>query len=115
MSESNNDIGSESGPAAENDTSDDYKASSPQDIALNRQSNLIRGIYMFFFFWCVYLASLVFFTVVVVNFVINVLSNQPYDSLKLLGKRIAAYLQQCYMFLTYNSEDKPFPFSDWPE
>jgi hypothetical protein len=35
--------------------------------------------------------------------------------LKDFGKSLGIYLKQIAEFLSYASEEKPFPFSDWPE
>ena len=46
---------------------------------------------------------------------LNLFSGEPSESIKLFGKSLGAYLQQISEFLSYASEEKPFPFSDWPE
>ena len=32
-----------------------------------------------------------------------------------LGESLARYAAQCWRYLTYNSEMKPFPFAEWPD
>ena len=31
------------------------------------------------------------------------------------GGQLSAYVYQIYQYMTYNIEEKPYPFSDWPE
>lgn len=30
------------------------------------------------------------------------------------GRQVSAYIYHILLYLTYNSEERPFPFSDWP-
>ena len=46
---------------------------------------------------------------------LSIFSGEPSDSVKGFGKSLGVYLQQISEFLSYASEEKPFPFSDWPD
>ena len=35
--------------------------------------------------------------------------------LRAFGASLGEYLRQIIRFITYNSDDMPFPFADWPE
>jgi hypothetical protein len=37
------------------------------------------------------------------------------ERLRAFGASLGEYLRQIVRFITYNSEDMPFPFADWPE
>jgi hypothetical protein len=37
------------------------------------------------------------------------------ENLKKLGETISTWSYQAFLFLTYNTDEKPFPFSDWPD
>lgn len=43
-----------------------------------------------------------------------VLAGQTNVRLLKLGRQLAMYDYQINLFLTFNSEDRPFPFSSWP-
>jgi len=32
-----------------------------------------------------------------------------------LGRQISAYIYHVLLYLTYNTEERPFPFTDWPK
>jgi hypothetical protein len=32
-----------------------------------------------------------------------------------LGRQISAYIYHLLLYLTYNTEERPFPFTDWPK
>jgi hypothetical protein len=38
----------------------------------------------------------------------------PNEQARRFGQQLAVYAYDCWRFLTYNSDRKPFPFSDWP-
>ncbi|MCG2635262.1 MAG: DUF4389 domain-containing protein [Gammaproteobacteria bacterium] len=39
---------------------------------------------------------------------------RPNPRLLLFGKQLANYAYYIWLYLTYNQEQKPFPFGDWP-
>jgi hypothetical protein len=32
-----------------------------------------------------------------------------------LGRQVSAYIYHLLLYLTYNTEERPFPFTDWPK
>jgi len=53
--------------------------------------------------------------IAVVQFVTRLFSGQINQQLAEFGDGLAAYFRQIMGFLTFHSEDKPFPFAPWPE
>ncbi|KZZ05822.1 hypothetical protein A3744_24825 [Oleiphilus sp. HI0073] len=47
--------------------------------------------------------------------VIAVVSGQPNEALKDFGARLGIYLKQIAEFVSFENDDMPFPFSDWPD
>ncbi|MBI5750955.1 MAG: DUF4389 domain-containing protein [Hydrogenophilales bacterium] len=52
--------------------------------------------------------------VTVIQFVMVLLNDAPNIRLLAFGRNLGRYLQQIVNFLTFASEEIPFPFSDWP-
>lgn len=79
-----------------------------------------RTTWMRLLFMCVYgllasLASMVVSVVVVLGFLMVLFTGEVNQELRQLGHGIASYLFQIVRYLTFNSDDKPFPFgSAWP-
>ena len=73
-----------------------------------------RGIYMLLFGFLLGVAKFVVFTVVVLQFLFVLFTGSPNAQLLLLGQSLSSYLYQIVLFLTFNSEGRPYPFSDWP-
>ncbi len=47
--------------------------------------------------------------------IISVVSGEPNEALKDFGARLGIYIKQIAEFVSFNTDDMPFPFSDWPE
>ncbi|WP_237065831.1 DUF4389 domain-containing protein [Microbulbifer guangxiensis] len=75
----------------------------------------MRLLYMVLFFILLEIAGVVMLAVVVLQFLFALFTGSANDNLRRLGDQIASYVYQTLQFLIYNSEEKPFPFSEWPE
>ena len=61
------------------------------------------------------LAGLVGCFVVVVGFCWVLFTGETNRQLQQVGQSIASYLYEIVRYLTFNTDDKPFPFGgDWP-
>lgn len=75
----------------------------------------MRFFYMVFFAVCMQVASMVMWVLVILQFLFALVSGSDNAQLRAFGQSLSTYIHQTLNFLTYNSEDKPFPFMDWPE
>ncbi|MFA5630678.1 MAG: DUF4389 domain-containing protein [Porticoccaceae bacterium] len=89
-------------------------------MAEPRQSNLtnpdlwIRLIYMILFWLFSWLARAAVGIIGIVQFVMVLLNSEASVRLRGWGDSIARWTEQVYRFLTFASEEKPYPFQDWP-
>lgn len=74
----------------------------------------VRGFFMLLMAFVFQVASTVVFVVTVVQFVIMLLSDTPIARLVAFGRSLGRYIEQIVNFLTFATEEVPFPFSDWP-
>ncbi|MBB3168634.1 DUF4389 domain-containing protein [Simiduia aestuariiviva] len=74
----------------------------------------IRLFFMILFGFVLQVASLVVGVVVVLQFLFALLTGSDNENLRSFGASLTRYIADTLKFLTYNSEDKPFPFADWP-
>ena len=81
---------------------------------LTASETWVRGLYILLFAFLLVVARLVTGTVVVIQFLFTVFSGQTNENLQVLGASLARFIYQSLLFLTYNSDSKPFPFSEWP-
>ena len=77
-------------------------------------SKWLRALYMVLFAVLFKAAEFVMWVVVVFQLVITLATDRPNQRLQRFGQQLSIYVGSLWMFLTYNSEKKPFPYSDWP-
>lgn len=86
----------------------------PTKSNLTNKGTWMRLIYMIFFTVIFNVAELVIGVVVVVQFFFKLLTGRANERLQNLGHKLAAYIQQIIRFLTFYTEDMPYPFGEWP-
>ncbi len=74
----------------------------------------LRLIYMVFFGVCLQLVRIMMWAIVVLQFCLVLITGGDNEYLRNFGLTLSQYVFQVFKFLTYNTEEKPFPFSDWP-
>lgn len=75
----------------------------------------LRGLYMLVFIFVLGVAKFVTLIVVIFQFITVLLTAVTNQKLVHFGKSLSIYNYQVMLFLTYNSEEYPFPIGDWPE
>jgi len=73
----------------------------------------VRGLFMLLFLLIQGLVKAIVFFIAVVQFLFTLFSDGPNVQLKTFGQGLSTYLYDTTQFLMYNTELKPFPFSDW--
>ena len=82
---------------------------------IKQQSTWIRGLYMVLFSILYTIADFVLFAVVIFQFVLKLLTGDTNDRLRKLGLSISTYIYEILQFLSFNSEQHPYPFGTWPK
>ncbi|MDQ6961517.1 MAG: DUF4389 domain-containing protein [Mariprofundaceae bacterium] len=59
--------------------------------------------------------KVVLFAIVVVQIIYTLIFSEQQQRLRCFAAQLALYIYQLVQFVTYNQEEKPFPFSAWPE
>jgi len=81
---------------------------------ITEHSTWVRVIYMLVFFVIYSVAEFVLFAVVIFQFLSRLLTAKLNKKLLKFGAELSLFAYEILLFLTYNSESKPFPFSEWP-
>lgn len=74
----------------------------------------IRALYMLLMGFAYQVTGTLLWLVTIIQFVIMLLNDTPNDHLLAFGRSLGCYLQQIANFLSFASEEIPFPFNDWP-
>ena len=90
-------------------TSDEVKRN------LSRGDAWMRLLFLALFGLVFWVASWVLAAVVVVQAGWSLLTTGTSRPLGRFGASLAAYLRDIALFVTYNTDDMPFPFDEWPD
>ena len=74
----------------------------------------MRGLYMLIFMFFLGVAKFVIFAVVFFQFLTVLFTAETNKKLVSFGQSLSTYQYQIMIFLTYNSEEHPFPMGEWP-
>jgi hypothetical protein len=84
------------------------------NMSLTNVNTWIRLAYMVLFALLVMAARLLVSIVVILQFALVLVFGRDNENLRNLGQGLGKWVYQAIMFLTFNSNDKPFPFDEWP-
>jgi len=79
-----------------------------------KRSLWVRALLMILLAMAFYLAATLLAALALVQFVLVIVSDGPNERLNHLGRGLGRYFRQLTDFLSFASEEAPFPFSDWP-
>lgn len=86
--------------------------------AMDREKKERHGLRILFMvgFWLVLrLGYLLTGLMALVMWIMGWFEDEPNPRLRGFGRSLATYQHQILDFLLFNSEQKPFPFDDWPQ
>lgn len=84
------------------------------DAPGNKRNIWIRGLFMLLMAIAFHVCATVLGFVAVIQFVITLLNDTPNVRLVSFGRSLGSYLRQIVNYLTFATEEMPFPFSEWP-
>ncbi|MDD0974035.1 DUF4389 domain-containing protein [Pseudomonas fontis] len=84
----------------------------PQQV--QRESIILRVLWMLVFLLVWQLAELLLAGLVIVQLVYRLIYGAPSASLMNFGDSLSQFLAQIGRFGSFHSDQKPWPFSDWP-
>lgn len=81
---------------------------------LKSKSIWVRGLFMLLFAALYGVAELVLVVVAVFQFGHALFTGRPNDNVTAFGRSVGRYIFEITLFVTFNTDDRPFPFSPWP-
>ena len=75
----------------------------------------IRGLYMLLFVIITRLTEVIIGLVMFIQFILKAATGNTNKNLVTFGNQLSQYLFAIVQFQTFNTEDKPFPFNQWPQ
>jgi hypothetical protein len=93
----------------------DSRSGEPVSELVDRFDTGLRVLLTLLFFVIVRILEAVLAVVIVFGLLYTLITQQePTPSVKRFSERVLAYVVQIVRYLTYNGEDAPFPFRDFP-
>ncbi|EAR09422.1 DUF4389 domain-containing protein [Reinekea blandensis] len=80
-----------------------------------REHHLIRLLYMVLFWIFLRVSLFVTGLIAIIQWVILWFQDEPIESLLNFAGSLKQFQAQILAYLTFKSEEKVFPFTDWPE
>jgi len=74
----------------------------------------IRLLYMALFSILYWAAEAILGVVIVFQFLFVLLTGSKNDKVLAFGAQLSTYAYQIFRYLTFNSEEQPFPLGEWP-
>jgi hypothetical protein len=81
---------------------------------LKKPAAWFRVLFMAGFVVALYVAGVILLVVMLAQIIFSLLTGEDNINLRRLGANLATYVAQILGFLTYNTEQKPFPFLPFP-
>ncbi len=82
---------------------------------VTRRSIWLRLVFMIVMGVAYSVAEIVTLVVIVFQFLTSLFTGKPNDRLNRFGRNLARYFQQITVYMTFATEEKPFPFAPWPD
>jgi hypothetical protein len=74
----------------------------------------LRALFMVLFIIISWIAKIIVGIIALFQFIYTLFTGNPLQTLMPFSDSLAQYIFQIINFLTYVSEEKPFPFTHWP-
>ena len=82
---------------------------------LTSSKHWLRLVFMLIFAAILQVASIIMWVLVIAQFLFSLVTGADNINLRQFGHSLSIYIFHTLKFLTYASEEKPFPFADWPD
>ena len=81
----------------------------------NERTIWMRGLYMLLFSFFQAVAKFLVLAIAVLQFLFVLFSGSTNPQLVVFGESLSLYTYQIFRFLTFNTEELPYPWNDWPK
>jgi hypothetical protein len=103
---------SNNNPPADHVVSGNVEAGAPVEENIRSRATWLRLLFMIAFYVIGTVTTAVLLVVVVLGFLWVLFTGEKNSQLQQAGQVIAGYLYDIVRYLTFNTEDKPFPFGN---
>jgi cytoskeletal protein RodZ len=81
---------------------------------LTSQEKWIRFFFMVVFFVINYFVQIFVGILALFQFITTLIKGNPNERVLVLGDSVSQFVYQIMSYLTYSTDERPYPFSEWP-
>lgn len=74
----------------------------------------LRGLFILIFAFLLAVARVVMWATVLFQFLVTLFAGKVNEKLLSFSSSLCRFVYQCFLYVTYNANEKPFPFGEWP-
>ena len=90
--------------------------STNKEINTDKEMSLwVRAFYMLGFMIAFGISESVLYLLAIVSLIYRAVNGENHQTMLGFGRSLARYVQQIADYLSFNTEERPFPFSSWPD
>lgn len=82
---------------------------------LKNTNTWLRLLFMVLFSAFYFLAIFLFGALLTFQILVALITGSPNERIRPFHGQLARYIYQVLRYVSYGTEEKPFPFADWPE
>ena len=82
---------------------------------IQEKSKWMRALHVILYFIILWIVKIIIYSIVLLQFFLVLINNHCNENLLNFSKHLSTYVYQIYVFISFNSEEKPFPFGPWPK
>lgn len=79
------------------------------------KKNLLKALYIALFLAISYGLILITLFIVLFQFIFSIIFSKPNEFVLTFSKSMSIFAYEIILFLTYNTDQMPFPFRPWPK
>ena len=88
-----------------------------EEIETNEREKpgLARALYILLYLIIGRFVSMVLFVIAITQYIYSWLTGEPNDKILYFTEGLAEYTKQLVSYVGFNTDEKPWPFGDWPD
>ena len=80
-----------------------------------QRAGIARALYTILFLIIIRLISTVLFVIAITQYIYSWLTGEPNEKILYFTQGLGEYSKQLVSYVGFNTDEKPWPFGEWPE
>ena len=81
----------------------------------HEKPGIVRALYILLYLIIGRFISMVLFVIAITQYIYSWLTGEPNEKILLFSEGLAEYTKQLVSYVGFNTDEKPWPFGDWPD